>query len=522
MNASSKPVRRFLLLAAALGLAVCALPFAFIINDDSPPPNGTGLPIKWPAGTIRLRIMLGDTADLSDGSSFNESVRTAAQAWNTVLGAAQFATELAPAGTASEQSFAIPRRPPVNEIAFASDVYGREFGEGTLAITTTVYYGNERLEADVLFNRAYPWDSYRGSMRRTDGVLTPDIQRVALHELGHVLGLDHPDENGQRVSAIMNSTIGNRQELSDDDIAGGQSLYGPPGVPANDAFANATVITLDPATKTARVKGHNTNATKEPGEPSHANDGDRLNQPNPGGRSVWWRWTAPSNGNVTIETLGSYFDTLLGVYTGTAVNALTRVASSDDIDPGVIQASSVTFAATAGTTYRIAVDGFNPGDGTGADNAGISLYLEFDGTLDPAPVITTHPANVTVNAGGSATFSVTATGPGPITYQWLFGGNPIAGATASTYSLSNVTSSHAGSYTVVVSNLSGSTTSNAATLTVNNPAPPPPSGGGGSGGGGGGGGGSPTLGFVAMLALLALVRRLRRYAWERASALPPA
>src|SRR5439155_15585934 len=74
------------------------------------------------------------------------------------------------------------------------------------------------------------------------------------------------------------------------------------------------------------------------------------------GKSVWWTWTAPAGGSVTIKTAGSSFDTLLGVYTGTSVSTLTTIASNDD--SGGLQ-SSVTFNAIAGTTYRIAVDGYN-------------------------------------------------------------------------------------------------------------------------------------------------------------------
>src|SRR4029077_10815191 len=78
------------------------------------------------------------------------------------------------------------------------------------------------LEADILFNTAQSFDSYRGSLRSGSF----DIQRVALHELGHVLGLAHPDQAGQHVDAVMNSVISDRYQLSADDISGGQSLYG--------------------------------------------------------------------------------------------------------------------------------------------------------------------------------------------------------------------------------------------------------------------------------------------------------
>src|SRR5205814_7267214 len=98
------------------------------------------------------------------------------------------------------------------------------------------------------------------------------------------------------------------------------------------------------------VNRSNVGATTETGEPYHGG--------NIGGKTVWWTWTAPSAGSVTINTSGSSFDTLLGVYTGTSVSGLTTVVSNDDIGGGVLQ-SRVTFNAVVGTTYRIAVDGYN-------------------------------------------------------------------------------------------------------------------------------------------------------------------
>ncbi|WP_157772497.1 matrixin family metalloprotease [Lacunisphaera limnophila] len=492
MSAISNPLRRAALPLLLLSAVSAALAFTFTLNKTSPPPNGTGLPLKWPAGTIRLRLLLGDAATLADGSSYNQSARAAALTWNAVLGSAQFQTETATGNPVADNE--------VNELAFGSTIYGRDFGGTTLAVTTGYSTGNERIEADIIFNTRYSWDSYRGNARFNGNTLLPDIQRVALHELGHVLGLDHPDEAGQSVPAIMNSTIDNRDQLASDDTEGAQSLYGPPGAPANDNFSNAIVLRLG-NTRTLAVKGYNTNATKETGEPSHADDGGTNPKPNPGGRSVWWRWTSPAAGGVTLDTRGSYFDSLLGVYTGTSLGSLTRIASSDDINPGVVQASTVTFNATAGTTYQIAVDGFNNDDGLGADNAGITLNLTFDGELGSAPGITTHPADATVTRGGSVSFSVTATGTAPLAYQWFFGDSPIDGATSATYSLSNVTASQAGAYRVTVSNATGLVTSNTATLTVNTPAPAPA-----PPGGGGGGGGAPSLAFIALLAALGITR----------------
>ncbi len=105
-------------------------------------------------------------------------------------------------------------------------MYGKAFGHDTLALTTWWYRGDQIVEADIGFNQTKRWDSYRGN---TKPGLVYDLRRVALHELGHVLGLGHPDDHGQSVVAMMNSTIGNLDSLTTDDIAGIQEIYGAPG-----------------------------------------------------------------------------------------------------------------------------------------------------------------------------------------------------------------------------------------------------------------------------------------------------
>jgi len=117
--------------------------------------------------------------------------------------------------------------------------------------------------------------------------------------------------------------------------------------PVNDDFADA--IDLNAIGAGVFVEGVNVAATKETNEPNHAG--------NAGGHSVWYTWTAPGDGSVphvAIQVFGQ-FDTLLGVYTGAAVDMLTEVASNDDVGFG---GSSVSFATTPGTVYRVAVDGF--------------------------------------------------------------------------------------------------------------------------------------------------------------------
>jgi hypothetical protein len=117
----------------------------------------------------------------------------------------------------------------------------------------------------------------------------------------------------------------------------------PTNPPLNDAFVWSIPMRGPSGTTT----GTNLNATKEAGEPDHWGDG---------GASVWWHWTAPSTGNVTITTFGSTFDTVLAVYTGSTPGGLHRIAMNDD-SAGTAQ-SRVRFPTAGGVTYRIAVDSF--------------------------------------------------------------------------------------------------------------------------------------------------------------------
>src|SRR5439155_12529903 len=113
---------------------------------------------------------------------------------------------------------------------------------------------------------------------------------------------------------------------------------------SNDSFANATTV----SGATGTTSGTTVGMTKEAGEPNHAG--------NAGGHSIWYRWTAPSGGSMTIDTFGSTFDTLLAAYTGSSVASLGAVAADDDAG-GVLQ-SQIGFTAVSGTTYSIAVDGY--------------------------------------------------------------------------------------------------------------------------------------------------------------------
>jgi Fibronectin type III domain/PASTA domain/Divergent InlB B-repeat domain len=154
--------------------------------------------------------------------------------------------------------------------------------------------------------------------------------------------------------------------------------------PPNDNFASAIVLS---GASASRTDDTNTGATLEAGEPPTV-------AASPAGASIWYSWTAPDKGEVTIDTATSSFDTLLGIYTGSAVGSPSPVASNDD--GGVLLTSRVTFPVTASTVYKVRVDGFLGDSGT------VNLHLAF-ATVPGAPT------GVTATAGpGQATVSWTA------------------------------------------------------------------------------------------------------------------
>jgi len=98
-----------------------------------------------------------------------------------------------------------------------------------------------------------------------------------------------------------------------------------------------------------------------------------------------------------------------------------------------------------------------------------SAVYKITFTGSSAPVITNQPQSITVSQGNPATFSVTATGTPPLSYQWRKNGVNINGATNSSYTIPSVVAADQGNYSVVVSNSGGSVTSNDASLTVTAP-----------------------------------------------------
>ncbi len=176
---------------------------------------------RWPAGTVVVHLQLGPSPGrlFDNSASWGEVVEGTLKLWSDQLLDTRFivvrdsTAEIGPANG-------------VNNVIFAPNIYGQEFGNA-VAVAVSWRQNGVNSEGDVLFDENRDWNSYRGPLRRSNaGGAILDIRRVALHEFGHMLGLGHPDEAGENVKAVMNSRVSDLETLQDDDIIGAQSLYG--------------------------------------------------------------------------------------------------------------------------------------------------------------------------------------------------------------------------------------------------------------------------------------------------------
>ncbi len=213
------------------------------------------------------------------------------------------------------------------------------------------------------------------------------------NQSGSLLTMDSNDDanSGTRTSRVMFNAVANtRYYIAIDGYNGGTGriilnwtttnaapstgrVRAPAAGPANDNLTNAQDITGG----SGSVTDSNENATKESWEGAHAG--------NAGGVSVWYRWVAPANGNVTFDTNGSDLDTLLAVYSwpNRSGNLIER-GSNDDAGSST-RTSRVTLNAMANVEYFIAIDGYN----------GRTGHLVLNWGMDRTPQLTTVDLAVT-------------------------------------------------------------------------------------------------------------------------------
>ncbi len=205
--------------------------------------------------------------------------------------------------------------------------------------------------------------TYYGDGTDFDTVLAV-YQGVSLPALTLVAG---NDDSGTVESAVeFDAIAGQTYRIVTDGVEGQSGKFflswypaPPSSPPANDDFSAAEEIMGTDGV----IDGTTIDATEETGEPNH--------QFHEGFQSVWYRWQAPETASVSFDTLGSNFNTILGVYQGTTVSALFEVAWSDDNETML---AHVSFAATSGQIYWIMVDGF----GSQAGSVMLTWQMLFD------------------------------------------------------------------------------------------------------------------------------------------------
>ncbi len=213
-------------------LLLVLLPFSFVLLA-TPAESWVwvkGAPLSWATSEATLILDLGcPTPDLTNwGPCWADAAEAAAAAWNAAGSSFRFQTKretgLHPCTTRNSFRNFVVFRPVV--------CGGGSFGTRTLALTQIIKSGTSGTAATELratrvwFNSALNWSTYTGSLQTDNhGRRIHDFYRVALHEFGHALGLGHPNEKGQSVSAIMNSRVSALYQLQPDDILGINTIY---------------------------------------------------------------------------------------------------------------------------------------------------------------------------------------------------------------------------------------------------------------------------------------------------------
>ncbi len=191
-------------------------------------------------------------------------------------------------------------------------------------------------------------------------------------------------------------------------------------------------------------------ATGEPGEPNIAGQ--------IGGSPAWYVYVTPAGGTLKVNTEGSSFNTLLGVFTGPGNSFATLMSQGEGYTTNRTlngQPHILLTNVPAQQTNYIVVDGYQGASGTVHLNIAVG---------DPV-AISVPPQNQFAVAGSNATFAPVATGSTPLSYTWFHAGTNLPGQTNSSLTITNVQTSKAGTYTVLVSNLI-SAASNSATLAI--------------------------------------------------------
>ncbi len=183
-----------------------------------------GIPVAWADSKAVLNLRLGCPSPPVEvwGPCWDDVVVNAASRWLDTNTSFRFfvGTPSAAANPCDTDDF--------RTVAFRSTTCGNRGFGNSLAITYFIVNPatGAFIDADTIFDSNRAWDAYPGPLQvNAAGTIVYDFHRIAIHELGHMLGLDHPDQAGQTVTAVMNSRVGNVDTTQADDIAGIRAIY---------------------------------------------------------------------------------------------------------------------------------------------------------------------------------------------------------------------------------------------------------------------------------------------------------
>ena len=203
------------------------------------------------------------------------------------------------------------------------------------------------------------------------------------------------------------------------------------------------------------VRGYNgsqvfntTFATTDPAEPPHCGV--------TGGASYWLMYQPPANGTMTLDTIGSSYDTVMEVYTfnGTLTSYADLISIACDNDGVSLHGPSrVTFQAVKTRQYAVVVDGVNGARGSAWLNYVLNTNLPAQPPTLQSPVTTQ-----TVTGGSTVTLAPSIGGELPMKYAWKKDGTNIPNVTIPYLQMANVTTAQTGNYSLTVTNDLGTLT----------------------------------------------------------------
>ncbi len=174
------------------------------------------------------------------------------------------------------------------------------------------------------------------------------------------------------------------------------------------------------------------------------------------GPSYWLIYQPPTNGTITLDTIGSTYDTVVEAYTYNGVltgyQDLISIACDND-SVGSSGAARVQFPVVKSRQYVVAVEGVNGATGTAWLN-----YSLNTNQLPSAPTLLSQPTTIVASPGTNVTLAPSVAGAPPLRFSWKKNTTPMAGVTTPSIFLANVTTNDSADYVVTVTNDLGTLT----------------------------------------------------------------